>query len=83
MDVTQVRLPQGLIDGIEILVDKGLYANKSDAVRDAVRKLILEGQIGSIPNTGDSVKEMREIKKKLSQEIKSSNDLKEINKLGE
>ena len=81
MDVTQVRLPQGLIDGIEILVDKGLYANKSDAVRDAVRKLILEGQIGSIPNTGDSVKEMREIKKKLSQEIKSSNDLKEINKL--
>ena len=62
MAVTQVRLPEGLIKEMDKLVDKGIYTNKSDVVRDALRRLILEKQIGSIPNTGDSVKEIREIK---------------------
>ena len=39
---------------------------------------MLEKQIGSIPNTGDSVKEIREIRKKLSKE---KFDLNELNKL--
>ena len=81
--IAQVRLPEGLMEEVDDLVDKGLYMNKSDVIRDALRKLILEKQIGSIPNTGDSVKEMREIKKKLSKEIKSFKDLEEINKLAE
>ncbi|MFC1690988.1 hypothetical protein ACFL0W_02295 [Nanoarchaeota archaeon] len=42
-------------------------------------KLALEKQIGSIPNTGDSVKEIRKIRKILSKE---KFDLTEINKLG-
>lgn len=68
MSVTQVRLPEGLITEIDKLVDKGFYTNKSDVIRDAIRKLVLEKQIGSIPDTGDSVKEIREIRKKLSKE---------------
>ena len=77
MSVTQVRLPKGLIKEVDKLVDKGLYTNKSDVIRDAVRKLILETQIGSIPNTGNSVKEVRKIRKRLSKE---KFNLKEINK---
>ncbi|MBU3942338.1 MAG: ribbon-helix-helix domain-containing protein [Nanoarchaeota archaeon] len=68
MAVTQVRLPEGLITEIGKLVDKGFYTNKSDVIRDAIRKLVLEKQIGSIPNTGDSVKEIRKIRKKLLRE---------------
>lgn len=68
MAVTQVRLPEGLIIELDKLVNKGFYTNKSDVIRDAIRKLVLEKQIGSIPNTGDSVKEIREIRKKLSKE---------------
>ena len=75
MTVAQVRLPEGLMDEIDSLVEKGLYINKSDVIRDAVRKLILEKQIGTIANTGDSVKEIREIRKKLSKEIKSFKDI--------
>ena len=81
MSITQVRLPEGITKGMDRLVEKGLYTNKSDVVRDALRKLVLEKQIGSIPNTGDSVKEIREIRKILSKDIKSFKDLKELNKL--
>ena len=63
MTVTQVRLPQGLIEEVDKLVNRGIYTNKSDVVRDALRRLILEQQIGSVKNTGDSVKEIREIRK--------------------
>lgn len=78
MQVAQVRLPERLIEELDILVKKGFYSNKSDVIRDAVRKLILEKQIGSMPNTGDSVKEIRKIRKKLSKE---KINLDEINRL--
>ena len=80
MSITQVRLPEGITKEMDKLVEKGLYTNKSDVVRDALRKLVLEKQIGSIPNTGDSVKEIREIRKILSKDIKSFKDLEKINK---
>lgn len=79
MTIAQVRLPEGLIKEVDKLVDKGIYTNKSDVIRDAIRRLILEKQVGSVPHTGDSVKEIREIRKKLSKE---KFDLNEINKLG-
>lgn len=78
MQMTQVRLTRGLIEKIEELVQKGYYPNKSDAIRDAVRRLVWEKEIDTLPNTGDSVQEVREIRKKLSQE---KFDLKEINSL--
>ena len=80
MAVTQVRLPEGLITEIDKLVNKGLYTNKSDVIRDAIRKLVLEKQIGSIPDTGDSVKEIREIRKKLSKEKFNLNEINQLNK---
>ena len=80
MAVTQVRLPEGLITEIDKLVDKGFYTNKSDVIRDAIRKLVLEKQIGSIPDTGDSVREVREIRKKLSKEKFNLNEINQLNK---
>ena len=80
MTTAQVRLPEGLMDEVERLVSKGLYTSKSDVIRDALRKLILEKQISSIQNTGNSVAEIREIRKKIS---KKRFSLSEINRLGE
>ena len=80
MEVAQVRLPEGIVQEMNRLVELGLYTNKSDVIRDALRKLILEKQIGSIPNTGDSVREIRAIREKLSKE---KIYLDEINALGE
>jgi len=78
MQMTQVRLTKGLLGKIDELVQRGYYPNKSDAIRDAVRRLVWEKEIGTLPNIGDSVQEIREIRKKLSQE---EFDLKEINSL--
>lgn len=82
MELVQVRLPKGLIQDLNKIVKKGHYVNKSDVIRDAIRKLSLltsiEKQIGTIPNTGDSVQEVREIRKKLS---KDEFNIDEINKL--
>ena len=80
MAVTQVRLPEGLVKEIDKLVDKGFYTNKSDVIRDAIRKLVLEKQIGSIPDTGDSVKEIRDIRKKLSKEKLNLSEINQLNK---
>ena len=68
MELMQVRLPENLITELDRFVKKGYYASKSDLVRDAVRRLVLERHIGSIPDTGDSVKEVRALRKKLSRE---------------
>ena len=80
MDTVQVRLSHGLVERIDDLVGTGLYANRSDAIRDAVRKLVLNQFVGIISDTGDSVTEIKELRKKLSQQ---KFDLKEINKLAE
>ena len=79
MEVVQVRMPKAVIAKIDSMVEKGYYSSSSDLVRDAVRRLVLEKHIGSISNTGDSVEEVREIRKKLSKE---KFDLEEINRLG-
>ncbi len=80
MDTVQVRLSHGIVEKVDDLVETGLYANRSDVIRDAVRRLIFEKLVGIIPNTRDSVKEVRDIRKKLSQEMF---DLDVINKLAE
>lgn len=78
MDTIQIRLSHGLVERVDDLVGTGIYANRSDAIRDAVRRLILDKQIGSVSDTGDSVTEIRKIRTKLSKE---KFDLDEINKL--
>ncbi len=78
MDTIQIRLSHGLVERVDDLVGTGIYANRSDAIRDAVRRLILDKQIGSVSDTGDSVTEIRKIRAKLSKE---KFNLDELNKL--
>jgi len=82
MDTLQIRLSRGLVKQIDFLVKKGIYANRSDAIREAVRKQYWENfwrsQVGTVKNDGDSVKQIRKIREKLSKE---PIDLDEINSL--
>ena len=78
MDTIQVRLSHGLVGKIDELVETGVYSSRSDVLRDAVRRLVLDKLIGILQNKGDSVKEVREIREKLSKE---KFELEEINKL--
>ncbi len=82
METMQIRMNHGLIKRMDELVKEGIYANRSDVIRDAVRRFVIEkdirSMVGIIPNTGDSVKEVREIRKKLSKEIKSFDDYKKL-----
>lgn len=80
MDTIQVRLSHGLVEKMDDFVETGLYSSRSDIVRDAVRRLVLDKFVGIIPNTGDSVNEIRELRKKMSKEKFSLHD---INKLAE
>ena len=80
MGTVQIRLSHGLVDKIDDLVSTGIYANRSDVIRDAVRRLVLDKLVGIIPNTGDSVKDIKRIRSKLSKE---KFDLDKINKLAE
>ncbi len=40
METVQIRLTERQIRNIDVLVKKGVYPNRSEAVRDAVRKLV-------------------------------------------
>ena len=80
MDTIQIRLSHGLIEKIDDFVETGIYANRSDVIRDAVRRLELDKLVGIIPNIKDSVKEVKELRKKLS---KQKFDLDDINKLAQ
>ena len=80
MDTIQVRLSHGLVEKIDDLVQTGVYSSRSDVLRDAVRRLVLDKLVGILPDTKDSVKEIRKIRTKLSKE---KFDLDKINKLAE
>ena len=79
MEIAQFRIPKGLMDEVNALVQKGLYSNKSDVIRDALRRLVIENHIGTIPNDGNSVKQVRKARNELSKEIKSLKDFKNYN----
>ncbi len=38
--VISVKLPVGLIDALDQLIEKGYFQNRSDAIREAIRKLL-------------------------------------------
>ncbi len=40
METVQIRLTEKQIRYIDVLVRRGVYPNRSEAVRDAVRKLL-------------------------------------------
>ncbi len=43
METLQIRLTPKQIRKIDVLVRKGVYPSRSEAIRDAVRKLVHEG----------------------------------------
>lgn len=38
--IVSVKLPVGLIDALDELIQKGYFQNRSDAIREAIRKLL-------------------------------------------
>ncbi len=80
MDTLQIRMNKGILKKVDSLVKSEIYANRSDVIRDAVRRFVLEKEVGSMPNNGkNSVEEIRKIRKKLSnQEI----NIDEMNNFG-
>jgi Arc/MetJ-type ribon-helix-helix transcriptional regulator len=42
MDTLQIRLTPRQIKKIDVLVNKGIYPSRSEAIRDAVRQLVNE-----------------------------------------
>ncbi|MBI2452284.1 ribbon-helix-helix protein, CopG family [Candidatus Pacearchaeota archaeon] len=80
MDTIQVRLSHGIITRIDELVETGIYSSRSDVLRDAVRRLVLDKLIGILQSKEDSVKEVKALRRKLSKE---KIDLDEINKLAD
>jgi hypothetical protein len=71
MELVQVRLPKKLVEAIEQNIDGKFYASRSDIIRDALRKFMLDKVIGIIPDTGDSVEEVRRIRRELSKKERS------------
>ena len=80
MDTIQIRMSHEMVKLIDKKVEKGIYPSRGEAVRDAVRKNVIDWdkEVGTIKNTGNSVEEIRRARKILSaQPI----DLDEINAL--
>lgn len=80
MEQIQVRISKGIIERVDSLVEAGIYETRSDAIRDGVRKLVVSDLVGIIPNKGDTVKGLRELRKKLSRGM-TKGKLRELNKL--
>ena len=78
MDTLQIRINKGLLKRVDSLIKSGIYSNRSDVIRDAVRRFIWEKEVGSILKRGDSVEQIRKARKELSKE---KIDLDEINNL--
>ena len=69
METLQIRLPRATVEQIDALVKKGIYASRSDAVREITRRqLFWREQAGSIPYQGDSVELVRKVREKFTHE---------------
>lgn len=78
MEVAQARLPDGLMKKVDSLVERGEYSNRSDVIRDAVRRFVWEKEAGTISKKGSSAELVRKARERLSKE---KIDLEEINSL--
>jgi Arc/MetJ-type ribon-helix-helix transcriptional regulator len=43
MNPIQIRLTRELIEKLDVMINRGVYPNRSEAVRDAVRRLRILG----------------------------------------
>ena len=67
-----------LVKLVDSLVKTGIYANRADVIRDAVRRFVWEKEVGSISRKGKSLEITRKAREKLS---RGKINLKEINNL--
>lgn len=78
MDTLQIRMNPELLKRIDAMVKTGIYSNRADVIRDAVRRFVWEKEVGSVTRKGNSVEIVRKAREKLSKE---KVDLDEINNL--
>ncbi|MEK6899096.1 MAG: ribbon-helix-helix domain-containing protein [Nanoarchaeota archaeon] len=78
MDTIQIRMSPKLLKIIDAMVRTGIYSNRADVIRDAVRRFVWEKEVGSVKNKGNSVEILSNVRAKLSKE---RFDLDEINRL--
>ena len=78
MDTLQIRMNKELLKRIDFIVKTGIYSNRADVIRDAVRRFVWEKEVGSISNKGNSNEAVKKIRARLSKE---KIDLDKINNL--
>ena len=81
MDTLQIRMNKELIKRVDTFVKLGVYSNRSDVIRDAVRRFVWEKEVGSVVNKGNAVEQIRSIRKQLSKEKIDLNKINEFGKL--
>ena len=80
METMQIRMNKELVQRVDTLVKTGIYSNRSDAIRDAVRRLVLSDLVSILSGNENSVKQIKSARKKLS---KGKFNLNKINKLAD
>lgn len=68
MDTLQIRINKELLKRIDLLVKSGIYSNRADVIRDAVRRFVWEKEVGSISPKGKATEQVRKLREKLSRE---------------
>ena len=81
MDTLQIRMNKELIKRVDTFVKLGVYSNRSDVIRDAVRRFVWEKEVGSVVNKGNAVEQVRAVRKQLSKEKIDLNKINEFGKL--
>jgi len=81
MDTLQIRMNKELIKRVDAFVGLGVYSNRSDVIRDAVRRFVWEKEVGSVVNKGNAVEQVRAVRKQLSKEKIDLNKINEFGKL--
>ncbi len=75
--LVQIRLPDEQVARLDALVKRGVYATRSEAIRDAVRRNV-RLSVGVLPDTGESVEEVRAVRRQLSKMNLTADELNDL-----
>ena len=65
-----------MLKRVDSLVKTGIYSNRSEVIRDSVRRFVWEKEVGTIKNNDrNSIEEIRNIRNKLSKEAINLNEI--------
>jgi len=65
----QVRFTKKLIELIDELVEKGVYSNRSEAIRDATRKLVMTANSANSAENGSETAMQRQLQSQLNKQM--------------